>query len=150
MNFYFLNIFKKHLIKCLILLFIMSSSFANGQNLKDLYYAQPENSGLYLGFIYLNENQFVLAGLHSLYLFNKERIIIDTLVFGKKGFKDNLFRFNLENAEQKTMSISTLNKSLRVQVQNNRFKVLKETTITPKIKLGKLNLTYLLRGVINM
>lgn len=144
MNFYFLKILRTYLTSYLLILFLAISGYVNGQGIKDLYYAQPENTGLYLGFVYLNENQFVLAGLHSLYLLNNEKVITDTLVFGKHGLEDNIYIFNLEDPDKDILVVATLKRSLQVQVLGNHFKVLKETPVKSKLKVGKLKVNLLI------
>jgi hypothetical protein len=96
------------------------------QDKKDLYYAQPENTGLYLGFIYLSPDNFVLVGIHDLYLFNKQKLLTDTLRLAIKGesYMDNVNHASLISKD--ILSVSTLQRALLVQVMNDRFVVLKD------------------------
>lgn len=110
---------------------------APGQDVKDLYYAQPEGTGLYLGFLYLNEEQFILAGLNELYLFNDQRLLVDTLTFGNKGFLDNLYVLFVENKNKKIINLATLNATMRVQVRDSVFTILSHTLTGKQVKSGR-------------
>lgn len=116
------------------------------QENKDLYYAQPPNTGLYLGFIYLNSDNFVLAGVNDLYLFDSKRLLVDSLQLssGKKSFLDNVNHANVVG--KGVLSVSTLQRSMLISVENNAFKILEDYTVKEQQKkFGKYDL-FILRA----
>ncbi len=123
-----------------ILLFLFSIS-SKAQEIKDLYYAQPKNTGLYLGFIYVNAQNFLLVGVNTIFLFDEKKTIVDTLSLSHKQatFLDNVSHVAL--IKSTTISISTLQRALLIDVVDNKLKVVRDIRSKDlKQKIGKYDL----------
>ncbi len=132
----------KFIIYGLLFFHLLVIPQAHAQEKRDLYYAQPANTGLYLGFIYVSAENFVLVGLHDLFLFNRQKLMVDTLHLSYPealSFLDNVNHvLILDNG---LLSVSTLRRSILVSILNDQFKVITDYSTTDVVKqLGKYDL----------
>lgn len=126
---------------CLVL-----ARFGYTQEKSDLYYAQPPNTGLYLGFVYVSPENFVLAGLHQLFLFNRQKLMVDTLnlFYQSPSFLDNVNHVAL--IDNGLISVSTLGRTLLVLVRNDQFEIVADYSNKELVKqLGKYDLFVLFK-----
>lgn len=133
---------------CVVIFYGILFNTVCGQEKEDLYYAQPPNTGLYLGFLYVNEENFVLAGLNTLYLFNHQKLLADTLPLSINrviSYADNVMHLNLVDAH--TLSVATLNRTLLINIKNNKFFIQEDyATKTLARQLGKYDLFILFKA----
>ncbi len=119
-----------------------------GQEREDLYYAQPPNTGLYLGFVYVNNDNFILAGLNKLYLFNRQKLLTDTLnlsVNRATSFQDNIMHIRL--LEDSQISVATLNRTLMLSIQSDKFRITEDYLVNNLAgRLGRHNLFILFKN----
>lgn len=112
------------------------------QEKDDLYYAQPANTGLYLGFIYVSTENFVLVGLQELFLFNHQKLIVDTLRLSypeATSFLDNVYHVSM--LDNGLLSVSTLRRTILVSILKDQFKLITDYNTKDLIKqLGKYDL----------
>ena len=112
---------------------LLKSINAVGQELKDLFYAPPNNTALYLGMLYINDSTSVLCGMREMYLLNKEHLFVDTLKFALgNSFEDNPIVFTLVKNDR--IVFSSLNRTLLLQINNGKFFVEKDFILNKKFK----------------
>ncbi|GEM_PF-2853251 len=69
-----------------LLIFILHSFPSKPQNIKDLVFAHPDNTGLLnMGLFPINDDMKFLVGMTSLYLLDRENLFIDTIEFAKSN-----------------------------------------------------------------
>lgn len=138
-------IFGRVLAIVLSLFFVPTTKTAAQEN-KDLFYAQPANTGLYLGLLYIDSDNSVLVGMQKLYLLNKQRLFVDSL---NLAGKDNSYLANVYHAtitEKNLLSVSTLQRALLIEVRENKFHIKKAVLNSDmQKKLGKFDLFILFK-----
>jgi hypothetical protein len=125
-----------------LLFYLLIIHQIHGQEKNDLYYAQPANTGLYLGFMYVNAQNFVLVGVQELFLFNRQKLLVDTLHLSyteSSSFLDNVNHASI--IDKDLITVSTLRRSILVTISDDQFKLISDYNYKDLIKqLGKYDL----------
>lgn len=119
--------------------------FSYAQDSVYLYYAQPDNTALYLGLVYMSEENTVLVGEKKLFLLNYQRLIVDTLLLAQGGdsFLDNVN--NVTVIDKETLSVSTLRMTILLKIKWDEFHIQKKYYYDElKAKVGLFDIYVLL------
>jgi len=119
----------------LLLLFPLQILTVKAQDDKDLFYAQPPNSALYMGLIPVKDNLAVLAGRKQVLLLGENRILRDTLYLNPTD-KDSFEHYinHIALTDEGFLSISTYFRGLLVNISDEQFYIEKDIRLTKEVE----------------
>lgn len=130
---------KRTFIIGIWVLSIFSSIGSKSQEIKDLVFAHPDNTGLLnMGLFPISNDLKYLLGMTSLYLLDEENLFIDTLVFAKAEHW-KYYPINVIMQDNENIAITTPSAFWVVGVKKNQLVLKKNVVVDKSLKKATTN-----------